>query len=172
MFQSTFPRGERRQDSGSSTGVENVSIHVPTRGTTFVICVFFVDVVVSIHVPTRGTTKKSHISEMITVFQSTFPRGERRRWAGHRNRKKRFNPRSHEGNDKLQFISTVSLGSFNPRSHEGNDAGYTILNTPGNSFNPRSHEGNDRSPDDPPTSLRGFNPRSHEGNDSTSSVSL
>ena len=56
MFQSTFPRGERRQDSGSSTGVENVSIHVPTRGTTFVICVFFVDVVVSIHVPTRGTT--------------------------------------------------------------------------------------------------------------------
>ena len=56
-----------------------VSIHVPTRGTTF-ICNLIADrAKVSIHVPTRGTTWSRNDDQL--------------RISG-------FNPRSHEGNDK------------------------------------------------------------------------
>ena len=56
---------------------------------------------ISIHVPTRGTT--CGITAEITKmeFQSTFPRGERRR----------------------PFLLLLQRSYFNPRSHEGNDTG-------------------------------------------------
>ena len=58
---------------------KGISIHVPTRGTTFLsILLTGATVSISIHVPTRGTTD--------TVFSS---------WKSIQN----FNPRSHEGND-------------------------------------------------------------------------
>ena len=78
VFQSTFPRGERRRLFDFMVVFDGVSIHVPTRGTTFVINTFIVFLlcfnprshegndrsqkeiaqmqIVSIHVPTRGTT--------------------------------------------------------------------------------------------------------------------
>ena len=54
-----------------------VSIHVPTRGTTSLRIVIAPFSSVSIHVPTRGTTMKSRILQSISMFQSTFPHGER-----------------------------------------------------------------------------------------------
>ena len=77
-FQSTFPRGERPEWAKREFEEYQVSIHVPTRGTT-------------ITSPARANRN---------LFQSTFPRGERRckesDWA---KLTLGFNPRSHEGND-------------------------------------------------------------------------
>ena len=78
LFQSTFPRGERL-DAGLANGIsDNVSIHVPTRGTTLSMADVTGEKRVSIHVPTRGTTFDSgNVETVYIVFQSTFPRGER-----------------------------------------------------------------------------------------------
>ena len=56
QFQSTFPRGERR---------DSVTCHP-------------LNIAISIHVPAWGTTQKlSGVEFDYTKFQSTFPRGER-----------------------------------------------------------------------------------------------
>ena len=99
MFQSTFPRGERRRrklillikhrvsihvPTRGTTKSERfgavfrrVSIHVPTRGTTLLYEGFTNEHAVSIHVPTRGTTLWGEDLPRLWMFQSTFPRGER-----------------------------------------------------------------------------------------------
>ena len=57
MFQSTFPQGERQKVLDFFMQIRDVSIHVPTRGTTtFAATVSPRLSYVSIHVPTRGTT--------------------------------------------------------------------------------------------------------------------
>ena len=146
MFQSTFPRGERRNGWVLEQAYLDVSIHVPTRGTTRQNCILF---------------------RTVSLFQSTFPRGERL-WYNItlNNGIVGFNPRSHEGNDGIDNIYRDPISSFNPRSHEGNDYTTAPYQKSDICFNPRSHEGNDfrncqLTPGDPC-----FNPRSHEGNDS------
>ena len=81
LFQSTFPRGERLVPAFQLRAVDRVSIHVPTRGTTAAEAQKNRDFQVSIHVPTRGTTE---------IELSLYPAG-----------RTSFNPRSHEGNDRL-----------------------------------------------------------------------
>ena len=76
LFQSTCPRGARLYHA---LGFHNadISIHVPTRGTTP--GGTFVSVGnISIHVPTRGTTVGFGMPILSAVFQSTCPRGARR----------------------------------------------------------------------------------------------
>ena len=100
LFQSTFPRGERRYLPHRHDCNEPVSIHVPTRGTT--------------------------------------------RWSCQKHQRHRsFNPRSHEGNDWKNKPNTIPNTCFNPRSHEGNDIMQRAEENRESSFNPRSHEGND-----------------------------
>ena len=53
------------------------------------------------------------------IFQSTLPRGERRPDPDFIFRN--FNPRSHEGSDLFQLLTSQGLLYFNPRSHEGSD---------------------------------------------------
>ena len=98
-FQSTFPRGERRLAFRRGDGAWNfnprshegndpyaqdivydgdISIHVPTRGTTRKEKFVTYNPVISIHVPTRGTTDGASLKLADRTFQSTFPRGERR----------------------------------------------------------------------------------------------
>ena len=77
---------------------------------------------VSIHVPTRGTTRLPGAVRFLS---------------------ERFNPRSHEGNDKCKRISCSQRYCFNPRSHEGNDEILSSVRASSECFNPRSHEGND-----------------------------
>ena len=99
-------------------------------------------------------------------FQSTLPRGERQDLCSKRRPEEYFNPRSHEGSDKLgewrtvrhnTFQSTLPRGerlqdirnfpldsNFNPRSHEGSDPARVPEHRPPGNFNPRSHEGSDR----------------------------
>ena len=59
---------------------------------------------ISIHVPTRGTTGLAFGTYAFIRFQSTFPQGERLplpcRSLLHGN----FNPRSHKGNDVEEFV--------------------------------------------------------------------
>ena len=121
LFQSTFPRGERRSllrdpldsmhfNPRSHVGNDrlvypvlrllpyfNPRSHVGNDQFAIIVCIC---VVISIHVPTWGTTGLEQTYTDISSFQSTFPRGERRfpvsadvqhEWY--------FNPRSHVGND-------------------------------------------------------------------------
>ena len=99
IFQSTFPRGERRRgctyagtDSyfnprsrvGNDVPVMQrhigfqISIHVPAWGTTLRAVIISLTETISIHVPAWGTTKQSLNLLSFPAFQSTFPRGERR----------------------------------------------------------------------------------------------
>ena len=100
LFQSTFPQGERHYSLFAGIGNDNVSIHVPARGTTVPVPVCLCSLCrfnprsrkgndtswgekaftqsVSIHVPARGTTILKMAKTIIfTMFQSTFPQGER-----------------------------------------------------------------------------------------------
>ena len=58
---------------------------------------------------------------MYTVFQSTFPRGERRPYSAKFRGLRNFNPRSRVGNDKFYYIWCGRGTDFNPRSRVGND---------------------------------------------------
>ena len=99
--------------------------------------------IISTHVPTRGTTPIALIQSILLLFQSTFPRGERRFRQINEVYQFYFNPRSHEGNDGKRNQENYEIVYFNPRSHEGNDADTAECKTADNDFNPRSHEGND-----------------------------
>ena len=54
---------------------------------------------ISIHVPSWGTTHCKTYLQSFLLFQSTFPRGERRYYRKARSLDKYFNPRSLVGND-------------------------------------------------------------------------
>ena len=103
QFQSTFPRGERRASAYKLYNFLFVSIHVPTRGTTYGFQNGANYSGVSIHVPTRGTTRSG---DLLHCGGSCF------------------NPRSHEGNDESCKHRRLQQRRFNPRSHEGNDSNY------------------------------------------------
>ncbi|ENO77323.1 hypothetical protein C664_11935 [Thauera sp. 63] len=99
---------------------------------------------VSIHAPTRGATMRAVWREVQEVFQSTRPRGARRRsrrcgcvpGCG-------FNPRAHAGRDAPPPYNTRSSGGFNPRAHAGRDITVRHGMAPCRSFNPRAHAGRD-----------------------------
>ena len=54
---------------------------------------------VSIHAPTWGATNHTFHAEVVSVFQSTLPHGERHRGASAMTSSESFNPRSHMGSD-------------------------------------------------------------------------
>ena len=99
-FQSTLPRGERQYAIASISCKLYISIHTPTRGATYKLALYQLVECISIHTPTRGathitadsiaTTKyfnpHSHEGsdwitcfyyQIVLLFQSTLPRGER-----------------------------------------------------------------------------------------------
>ena len=107
-----------------------ISIHAPTRGATVRVRWIYCSKCISIHAPTRGATflpvKKEAVQR---VFQSTLPRGERRKFAGSRLANTKFQstlPRG-ERPQPTHYISK-SYTDFNPRSHEGSDCTYNNIN--------------------------------------------
>ena len=58
---------------------DNVSIHAPTRGATYLQTLLDLMIKVSIHAPTRGATRACSSSFVEAKFQSTHPHGVRRR---------------------------------------------------------------------------------------------
>ena len=78
VFQSTFPRGERQVGGMDMSKKEIISIHVPAWGTTTFENWQWYCNCISIHVPAWGTTWITGLAIVKPIFQSTFPRGERR----------------------------------------------------------------------------------------------
>ena len=77
-------------------------------------------------------------------FQSTLPRGERRKKSPRKQRPDRFNPRSRGGSDRsVERCYRCSAHSFNPRSRGGSDVGLVAIENIHGSFNPRSRGGSD-----------------------------
>ena len=81
--------------------------------------------------------------------------------------KTNFNPRSHEGNDRIHKRIRKKIHNFNPRSREGSDFHQSSFNIYIFNFNPRSREGSDLSNFIPNVFFINFNPRSREGSDAT-----
>ena len=81
------------------------------------------------------------------IFQSTFPRGERRKVVSLKVGNKYFNPRSRVGNDLPCGRTIPHRLDFNPRSRVGNDVGNALDKAIEIDFNPRSRVGNDCSRD-------------------------
>ena len=78
-FQSTRPRGARRGRSARWARRRAVSIHAPARGATSRLRVHARSPRVSIHAPARGATSSAALRLSAAAFQSTRPRGARRR---------------------------------------------------------------------------------------------
>ena len=102
-FQSTLPRGERHLSQHLSHSTMLVSIHAPAGGATRLQRKETIGEVVSIHAPAGGATPKTTSwPPQRTKFQSTLPRGERP--IGSRCSPASricFNPRSRGGSDHL-----------------------------------------------------------------------
>ena len=99
---------------------------------------------ISIHVPAWGTTDPELLAVLKPVFQSTFPRGERRANADDTTvYAVYFNPRSRVGNDWCWCWCYCGIIYFNPRSRVGNDNRDRIYHATVKDFNPRSRVGND-----------------------------
>ena len=76
---------------------------------------------ISIHVPSWGTTACTSIETGVDLFQSTFPRGERRHRYQILRTKNRFQSTFPRGERQLHIESIFRLIHFNPRSLVGND---------------------------------------------------
>jgi len=78
LFQSTRPRGARRDLSAPEGRFEGVSIHAPAWGATRDRLRQFERICVSIHAPAWGATLIHACAVVLRSFQSTRPRGARR----------------------------------------------------------------------------------------------
>ena len=146
----------------------NISIHVPTRGTTGRSRSRRLTTFISIHVPTRGTTDFSPIVIQFFEFQSTCPRGARLRIPVTPIMQELFQSTCPRGARRLVSVIGYAIWYFNPRAHEGHDTrnfsqqkrrlGHISIHVPTRGttgahddagqivdFNPRAHEGHDSS---------------------------
>ena len=106
LFQSTLPRGERLRVGWARECHIVISIHAPTRGATTITLYAQWRKSISIHAPTRGATRAASQTLRSCGFQSTLPRGERRRKVYiNAPDARHFNPRSHEGSDSDGWIN-------------------------------------------------------------------
>ena len=75
-----------------------ISIHAPARGSDgYTVIPTKRDHVISIHAPARGATYYKGGKTKYKKFQSTLPRGERRKLRMKNKNPQNFNPRSREG---------------------------------------------------------------------------
>ena len=115
----------------------------------------------------RGERRKScAIPQIPKKFQSSLPRGERHGSTYHSCHHVHFNPRSREGSDGIQRHGSGCRENFNPRSREGSDLMLNILYFYDFLFQSSLPRG-----ERPPFPLfclpvvSDFNPRSREGSD-------
>ena len=167
QFQSTLPRGERRNFPNSSTSGNLFQSTLPRGERHDIIQLMAEWLDISIHAPTRGATYRLVERFSRGIFQSTLPRGERqvhthatlvikiisihaptrgatKTTGADRPEPTNFNPRSHEGSDTAIAGLVCSVIDFNPRSHEGSDCVCSSAGCAEHYFNPRSHEGSDK----------------------------
>ena len=109
VFQSTLPRGERRDVIYGDVKEIQISIHAPTRGATNDSGHFSFKNGISIHAPTRGATL---IDLFIRVFLDNF------------------NPRSHEGSDGIHFVTPVVTVLFQSTLPRGERQDHKVKSFP------------------------------------------
>ena len=146
-FQSTRPRGARRGYRKRAGGAVQVSIHAPARGATGIAIPKLIPVT-SFNPRARAGRDGNSLwisSLTVAMFQSTRPRGARRRWRRSSrgltpvsihapargatctrglgpHTRAGFNPRARAGRDDLaSFLIAVADASFNPRARAGRD---------------------------------------------------
>ena len=145
-FQSTRPRGARRSSLFAFLRLFLVSIHAPTWGATFNTYTLLYTRKVSIHAPTWGATSAIGETTQEHMFQSTRPRGARRRDGRDKNKGFREFQSTRPRGARLQVprVRVTVLGGFNPRAHVGRDPVLHVTFPPLACFNPRAHVGRDR----------------------------
>ena len=99
----------------------HISIHVPSWGTTQTVRIRAPVKHISIHVPSWGTTAVRFSFSAISVFQSTFPRGERPGAFFRRRTAPLFQSTFPRGERRYLQRTASSCKNFNPRSLVGND---------------------------------------------------
>ena len=189
MFQSTFPQGERRQGKGKEGSTDDVSIHVPARGTTSTGRG-------NRYRPDRFNPRSRKGNDFVKYdffvssfqFQSTFPQGERLLRDRARKRKYQFQSTFPQGErhpldvvtdtDLIVSIHVPARGTTARYNHSYSQ-GIVSIHVPARGttgrrgtldhfdrgFNPRSRKGNDGLVLNVNTTRVGFNPRSRKGND-------
>ena len=107
---------------------DHISIHVPTRGTTEKLYQDNLKLTISIHVPTRGTTLMQEVQLMKHGrFQSTFLREERRQGNIHKGYAAEFQSTFLREERRCKLGRQIHYYNFNPRSYERNDLKLTEL---------------------------------------------
>ena len=188
-FQSTRPRGARREPSAEYYPARVVSIHAPARGATPRLRPAW-PVVVSIHAPARGATiqpvgscnrvcfnpraragrddgrrswrpatvtfqstrprgarrRRRRLGTCMTVFQSTRPRGARRdsSLACRHDSDVSIHAPARGATARCGPRDARSRTCFNPRARAGRDSGSTVVSRDAvERFNPRARAGRD-----------------------------
>ena len=122
IFQSTLPRGERRDLASFYNISTDISIHAPTRGATESCAEKLESWKFQSTLP-RGERQATHspctISSLISIHAPT--RGATAKLEDVDPEPCNFNPRSHEGSDRINPNFVLCHVNFNPRSHEGSD---------------------------------------------------
>ena len=143
-FQSTLPRGERR-DTASETVPGTLFQSTLPRGER--LCMIYICPRHSCFNP--RSHEGSDIGQSISLafarqFQSTLPRGERQTAGTEDTPAKEFQSTLPRGERHKAYILFLVYSCFNPRSHEGSDRCSVRRVDTCSCFNPRSHEGSDR----------------------------
>ena len=102
---------------------------------------------------------------MIQQFQSTFPQGERLRFAENHKGIRDFNPRSHKGNDKDRLVVHLYVDGFQSTFPQGERRTTETKNIPADGFQSTFPQGERRYLKLFYYYIFYFNPRSHKGND-------
>ena len=78
--------------------------------------------IISILAPTRGATKNYVYKKLRKRFQSSLPRGERRKAGNPISATGKFQSSLPRGERLRRLLTAFRYEDFNPRSHEGSDA--------------------------------------------------
>ncbi len=190
LFQSTPPRGRRRQslenDNRCSAvsihasareatdrplrlpGGAHVSIHASAREATCRPCQVQREAYVSIHASAREATMSLVMSPGSTLFQSTPPRGRRRLELIDQPAVGLFQSTPPRGRRPTPRRAPSRPRCFNPRLRAGGDARRQARRPPSRRFNPRLRAGGDKAVRGPIMAHPCFNPRLRAGGDGRS----
>ena len=119
-FQSTCPRGARRVCKGNTPPISRFQSTCP-RGARPHAVVGRASKTISIHVPTRGTTWYRYVRGVRWLFQSTCPRGARLSTANLGSWFCAFQSTCPRGARLILVLYIHLYLDFNPRAHEGHD---------------------------------------------------
>ena len=147
-FQSTLPRGERREVLPDKVAALWISIHAPARGATFPEVVFLHVVEISIHAPARGATSPLSAGRPLLRISIHAPaRGATTQRSASSDPSAEFQSTLPRGERPMQFFGKSAKELFQSTLPRGErPSGRSRRSSTPSYFNPRSREGSDRTP--------------------------